>query len=444
MALANVPSFSVTPTAGQQMSEAIEKGPQNVATDKAVTEQAKNATAQAQLGEQNANDQLLQRIVAPAVTNPEVAQSPQWQKLVSDKLATTGLQLPKGEDGQIDIKALSAMVSPVIKKDIDPEGATKLLQVPPGPARNALASLYNPASISAEMMSGQMIPSQETINTAQKGFNQQLLLTQEGKVSPSAFMAGLNKDMLPYFGQSWANINHDPALLGGMTSLMKANLDKMVSAGLLSRASADLKEAEVAKQPSIEAMNLAHAKYFGQEGASADTRAQAAVTNANAHATQASAYTKEVNQRISDSDHGSWTARQQLVQKDLAEVVKQRTNADVDVRQISAQIAIAKNAGTDITASLGVDSEGKPLPSLLDSLTAAQASRRAFDQTLQAIKSPSLAANAAKGQLNAIGGAGVQNKPENSDIHGTVVDTRVDAQGKKWNKYSDGSISAAQ
>src|SRR5580698_9285163 len=93
---APVPGFSVTPTTGQQISEAVEQGPQKLATEQAATEQAKAAKAQAALGEQSANDQLLQRIVAPALTNPAVAQSTQWQKLVSDKLGASGLQIPKG------------------------------------------------------------------------------------------------------------------------------------------------------------------------------------------------------------------------------------------------------------------------------------------------------------------------------------------------------------
>ena len=437
---AAVPGFSVVPPEGQQIAQAMEAGPERAATQDAATEQAKAAKAQAALGEQNANDQLLQRIVAPALTNPAVAQSPQWQKLVSDKLGASGMQLPKGADGNIDVQALQGMVAPTIKQDISPEGALKAAQVPAGPARDMLLSLYNPASVSAEMKNGPMVPSQETINTSQKAFNQQLLATQEGKVSPSAFMAGVNKDMLPYFGQSWANINHDPALLGGMTALAKANLDKMVAAGLLSRASANLKVAEMEKQPSIEALNLAHAKYFGQAGAILGQREQIAYMNAQTNQQRAGAYIADVNQRINDAHNGSWSARQQLQQKDLQQLLTQRRDAQVDVRQAYAMLERAKANGDDYTTPLA---DGQP--SLLDSLTSAQRSLKAYDQTIESVKNPSLAANAARGQLNAIGGAGVTNKPQNADGSGakTVVKTGTRADGTRVVQYSDGTIGPA-
>jgi hypothetical protein len=102
----------------------------------------------------------------------------------------------------------------------------------------------------------------------------------------------------------------------------------------------------------------------------------------------------------------------------------------------------AKTNGNNITESMGTDADGNPLPSLLDSLTNAQESAKAVNQTIAAIKDPSLAANAARGELNAVGGAGVTNNPQGSTQQQDQF--RYDAQGRKWKLGPNGTPVPAQ
>src|ERR1700722_6261658 len=258
--ISSIPSYSVTPTAGQEFSQAIEEGPQKAATNQAVTEQAKAAKAQAELSEQNTNKQVLQGMVAPALASPELAQSPQWQKLVQSKMQGLGIQVPSGADGGIDVKSLQAMLSAAPKPAIDAAGVDKLREIPQGAGRAAYATLFDPASITPEILNAPLKPSQATIQEAQKTFQQQLLSAQTGKITPAAFLAGVNKDMLPYFGQSWEQVNHDPAVLAGLTASTKANLDKAVAAGVMDRAKAQEALSAVGKNNSVADMNTEHAK----------------------------------------------------------------------------------------------------------------------------------------------------------------------------------------
>lgn len=438
--MAAIPAFPIGPSSGQELSQAVEEGPQKYAANQAAVESSKAQTSQAQLSEQTNNKQVLQGIVAPALSNPELAKSPQWQKLVQEKTKGLGIAPPTGGDGSFDPKTLMGMLTSAPLPTIDAAGAYKLAEIPAGPARDAMAkALYNPASLSAELLNAPMIPSQATIESAQKSFNASTIAVSEGKMTPAAYLAGINKDMLPYFGQSWENVNRNPQALAGLTSQMQANIQKAQAAGVMDRAKAQEALSGVGKNNAISEMDRQHGKLFGAMPAILNQREQISYDRMQQNGQKTQAYVQDVNSRIDIAHNGSFVQAQTLRQKDMGQLLQMKKDADVDVRQAYAMINTAKTNGNDYTAPLA---EGRP--SLLDSLTNAQASAKAVDTAIAAIKSPSLAADAARGQLNAIGGAGVTNNPQGASNKPTVVNTGADASGKMWNKMSDGTVVPAQ
>jgi hypothetical protein len=434
---APVPSYNVGEPAGEQAADAMAAAPQANADKAAAMAKSKAETSTSELQGSQANDQILQRLIAPALTSPEVAANPQWQKMVSDKLATSGLQLPKGEDGNIDLAKLSSMSAPLIKPNATPADQQGLLQYPAGPVREAMAKVFNPSSVDPSIMNAPMVPSKEIQDEYSKAFQQSLLATQEGKVAPAAFIAGTRKDMLPYIGTSWGEVNNDKLLVAGMGQKTQADIQKLVDSHLLTPIKAAKMLSDIQKNTTIDGMNEARTKYLGTQAAGYDARTQAIVNNSQANAQRAQAYVADASQRISNSINGSWTDRAKLMQTDKGEVRKQLQQAYTDSRLIGAAITTAQGNGTDPTSAVGNQ------PSLTDQLKEAQDRIAALNGIKAQIDSPSLTAGAAAGQLNAVGGAGVSNNPENAPPKRTVVRTGVDASGKRVAQFSDGTIGPA-
>lgn len=433
----NIPSYNAGPDLTQEASQAFADAPQARAEKDAKLAATKAQGDQAQLQGSQANDQILQRLIAPALTNPEVAASPQWQKMVSDKLSSTGLQLPKGDDGNIDLAKLSSMAAPLIKPNAAPTDQQSLLQFPVGPVREAMAKVFNPSSIDPSIMSAPMVPSEQVIKEFATGFQQSLLATQESKVAPGAFLAGLRKDMLPYIGTSWGEVNNDKLLVAGMGQKTQADIQKLVDAHLLTPLKAAKMVSDIQKNTTIDGMNVARTKLLGAQAAGYDSRTQAIINNSQANAQRAQAYVADVSQRVDNARNGSWTDRAKLMQTDKGEVRKQLQAAYADSRLIGAAIATAQSNGTDPTTAVGNQ------PSLTDQLAEAQARIATLGGIKAQIDSPSLTAGAAQGQLNAIGGAGVSNNTQNAPDKRTVVRTGVDASGKRVAEFSDGTIGPA-
>jgi protein-disulfide isomerase-like protein with CxxC motif len=423
---------------GQQAAEAVASAPQVQADKAAALAKSKAETSTAELAGSQANDQVLQRLIAPALTNPEVAANPQWQKMVSDKLATTGLQLPKGQDGNIDLSALSSMAAPLVKPNAAPGDQQNLLQFPAGPVREAMAKVFNPSSVDPAILNAPMVPSQQVIKEYATAHQQGLLAAQEGKIAPAAFIAGTRKDMLPYIGTSWGEVNNDKLLVAGMGQKTEADIQKLVDAHLLTPIKAAKMLSDIQKNTTVDGLNEARTKYLGVQAAGYDSRTQAIVNNSTANSQRAQAYVANVSQRITNSINGSWTDRAKLMQTDKGEVRKQLQAAYTDSRLIGAAIATAQSNGTDPTTAVGNQ------PSLTDQLAEAQSRIATLGGVKAQIDSPALTAGAAQGQLNAVGGAGVSNSLENAPGKPSISETRVDGQGRKWNKMSDGTIVPAQ
>jgi hypothetical protein len=434
---APVPAYNVGQPAGQQAADAFANAPQANAEKASALATTKAQGEQAKLAGSQANDQLLQRLIAPALTNPEVAANPQWQKMVADKLSSTGLELPKGQDGNIDLTKLSSMAAPLLKPNAAPADQQSLLQYPVGPVRDAMAKVFNPSSIDPAIINAPMIPSQAVIKEFATAYQQSLLATQEGKVAPGAFLAGIRKDMLPYIGTSWGEVNNDKLLVAGMGQKTQADIQKLVDAHVLTPIKAAKMVSEINKNATVEGLNAARTKYLGVQAAGYDSRTQAMLNNSTANSQRATAYVGEVAQRIDNARNGSWAERAKLMQTDVGEVRKQLQTAYTDSRLLGAAIATAQSNGTDPTTAVGSQ------PSLTDQLAEAQQRIASLNGIKAQIGSPSLTAGAAQGQLNAVGGAGVSNNPENAAPKRAVVRTGVDAQGKKVAQFSDGTIGPA-
>lgn len=414
-----IPSYEVS--TGSDISEAVDKAPSivagqsaQIATDKATAETAPAtadaAKAQAEVSKGQSQDTQLQRIVGPALTNPEVAKSPQWQKMVSDSLKERGLEMPEGADGAPDLTKLQGMIAPIVKGNLDPESAVKLANLPPGPAREALASMFNPASITPEIMNAPMVPDAKSIDVFSKDYDQHSQLAEQGKVSPQAFLAWAKgrQAMLPYIGTSYDAINNDSMIVAGLGAKTQADIQHLVDAGVLDRVKGAKAMSDISKNTSVEGLNAARAKYLGQEGAQLDTRTQALVTNANAHQASADAYVSEVTQKIADSQNGTWAARHDLAVKSIGQAYTQLNAANTDVRSLAIAMQTAKNSGTDPTASVNGQ------PSLLDAYNASKDRQTQLKNVLAQIKGTALTANAGTGLLNAVAGAGISNNVEGS------------------------------
>jgi len=415
----NIPSYQ-TPTGGN-LGQAVEAAPglvahenAQIATDKATTETAGVTAdaqkAQAEVAKGAAQDQTLQRMISPALTNPEVAKSPQWQKLIGDSLKERGLQIPKGADGSPDLAKLQGMVAPLVKANLDPESALKLANLPPGPAREALASMFNPASITPQMMSAPMVPDAKSVDIFAKDYDTHSLMAEQGRISPKAFLswASGRQAMLPYIGTSYAAINNDSMIVAGLGAKTRADIQHLMDAGVLDRVKGAKAMSDIQKNTTVEGLNEARTKLLGKETAGYDSRTQALLTNANANQARADAYVSETSQKISDSQNGTWAARHDLTVKSIGQAYTQLNSANTDVRSLAIAMQTARNSGTDPTASVAGQ------PSLLDTYNAAKDRQTQLRSVLSQIKGDALTANAGTGLLNAISGAGVSNNLEGS------------------------------
>jgi hypothetical protein len=400
---AAVPGYSVTPPPGVQLTQAIEAGPQNAADKATALETAKAAKAQAQLSEQDSSNKILQGLVAPAVSNPTIAASPQWQKMVQDKLTTQGLEIPKTQGGDIDVQALQNMVAPVVKPMADAAGLAKALEIPAGPARDAALTAFNPASIDPSIKDAPMVPSQAVIEDFAKGYQQSLLAAQEGKVAPAAFIAGLRKDMLPYIGTSWGAVNNDKLLVAGMGQKTQADIQKLVDLHVLTPYKAQMILSNIQKNTSVESMNAARTKYLGVQSAGYDSRTQAMLANASAHSQTAQAFADKAAQDIANAAHGTWADRAKLNRQYTADTNTQLKEAYSDSRLIGQAIATAQGNSVDPTLPVGGQ------PSLTDQLAEAQSRITSLKGIAAQVADPTLSAAAANNTLNAVGGSSVSN-----------------------------------
>lgn len=110
--------YPVTKPAVTQAAEAFAAAPQNVADQQAAlagaqADKAKagEAQVQADLGKQQATDQILQRLAQ----TPGIEKSPMGLKMLTERLKTLGMDVPKDETGAVDMTALKAMITPPVK-----------------------------------------------------------------------------------------------------------------------------------------------------------------------------------------------------------------------------------------------------------------------------------------------------------------------------------------
>jgi hypothetical protein len=110
--------YPVVKPAVTQAAEAFAAAPQAVADQQAAlagaqTDKAKagEAQVQADLGKQQATDQILQRLAQ----TPGIEKSPIGLKMLTERLKTLGMDVPKDETGAVDMTALKVMITPPIK-----------------------------------------------------------------------------------------------------------------------------------------------------------------------------------------------------------------------------------------------------------------------------------------------------------------------------------------
>ena len=401
-----VPGYSVTPPPGVQLTNAIEAGPQNAADKATALETAKAAKAQAQVSEQDSSNKLLQGLISPAMSNPAIAQSPQWQKMVQDKLQSTGIEIPKTQGGEIDLAALQSIANPITKPNATPQDLQQLAQYPVGQVREAMAKAFNPGSVDPAIMSAPMVPSKEVIADAAKGFQASEALVLQGKASPGAFVASLRKDILPYLGTSWGEVNSRKDLLAGMGAKTQADIQKLVDLHVLTPYKAQMIISNINKNTSIDAMDAARTKYLGTQAAGYDARTQAMIVNANAHAQTAQAFADKAAQDISNAAHGTWADRAKLNRDYTKDANDQLKTAYMDSRLIGQAIATAQ--GNSVDPTVGIAGQ----PSLTDQLEEAQARIGSLKGIKAQVSDPALSSAAAQNTLNAAGGAGVTNKTD--------------------------------
>ncbi len=416
----NIPSYPVqtasNPALAAEAAPGIVAGQDaQIATDKATAETAPAtadaAKAQAEVSKGQSQDALLQRMVGPALYNPEVAKSPQWQQMVTKSLQERGLELPKGADGAPDLTALQSMIAPVVKGNLDPDSATKAMKLPPGPARDALLSMFNPASISQQMKDAPIVPDQKVIDQFFKDQDIAHANIAQGKETPQGYIDLLrrNQNLLPYTGRTFEQENTDPTALAGLAASTTASIQALVQKGVLSQAQAKLALAKTSEAPSITALNEARTRYLGVQAAGYDQRTQIMLNNSMANATKAQAYVGDVNQKIADAQNGSWTQRNELVTKNMGQTVSLLNAAQSDSRALHIAMQTALTAGTD--PSVAPVTGGQ---SLTDA--AAEADQRvvALKNIMSQMRSGVTTANAGSGLLNSVSGAGVSNTLDGS------------------------------
>lgn len=103
--------YPVTKPALTQASEAAAAAPQDVADKQEKMAESQAGKLEADLKGQQANDAILSRLAAV----PGIEKSPYGQKALTERLKTLGVEVPKNELGQIDMKAIQAMITPPMK-----------------------------------------------------------------------------------------------------------------------------------------------------------------------------------------------------------------------------------------------------------------------------------------------------------------------------------------
>lgn len=103
--------YPVTKPALTQAAEAAAAAPQDVADKQAKLAESQTAKLESDLKGQQANDAILSRLAAV----PGIEKSPYGQKALTERLKTLGVEVPKNELGQIDMKAIQAMITPPMK-----------------------------------------------------------------------------------------------------------------------------------------------------------------------------------------------------------------------------------------------------------------------------------------------------------------------------------------
>jgi hypothetical protein len=110
--------YPVVAPAAQQLAQAAHAAPQanadeaeKMAATKANTEIDKSGQLDAELKQSQTQDAMLNRLAAV----PGIEQSPMGQKMLTERFKTLGIPLPKTELGQIDMKAVRAIIAPPVK-----------------------------------------------------------------------------------------------------------------------------------------------------------------------------------------------------------------------------------------------------------------------------------------------------------------------------------------
>lgn len=396
-----VPSFSVGTPLALEAAQAAQEAPVKAAQLKTDEQTAKAQGEQAQLVRQQASDQLLQRIVAPAVSNPALADSPQWQKMVFERLAATGAQIPKNAQGKVDVQALQGIVSPVVKPNIDAQGAVVLQNLPPE-ARKALASLYNPASITPELMNSPMVPDQRMKDAFFNDLSKQYDLVLGGKSTPSQYLQFLKErqGLLPYVGMSYDAMNHDESVISALGETVKANIERLKGLGLLDTKKAALAEADVSKSRSVTELNEAQAAFLGTEAHHYTALDNKIIADIADQRKRTDAYVADLGVRMDTARNGSpiqWARVQGEARRDA---ITQLNQANVNVRAMQAIIAKDRQNIPKVNPDIKDPVTGM---SPVDNLQEAIRQRDALQASLNTINSAQFNATSMQGALNAVG-----------------------------------------
>jgi hypothetical protein len=424
-----VATYPVVPSASSQLEEAVQQAPEVKAEQEQKLATAQASTAQAKLAGEQAQDALLQRLVAPAQSNPALAQNPLWQRVVGDALQKRGLQLPQAEAGGVDLPALSQMLMPKKPFDLTPDQIAKDVLTQPKEARQALLSGYT--NVPPELYTAQQIMNQAGQIAFGREFDRIYEKGVSGSMTPQELLAWTKANAARALD---ANIDvgaltSDPMVLQGLGKKVAADVQRLSALGPKYAADAAKALEDIRKARTVEELNTVRAKYVGAQTHFLSVREQGLITNAAANKERADKYAAKVTQDIADAQNGSWQARQRLMQQGIKDALDQITKANIDVRQLSIAIQQAKATGED------------PGDQLINTYNEAVARRDGLQDILGQIKDPSTAATAIQSGLNRVPGAGSTqwSVPGASDAFDPSQ--AVYSQSKPWMaQQPDGSV----
>jgi hypothetical protein len=383
-----VATYPVVPSTAGEFEEAAERAPDLKAEREAKLATEQQQTAQANLGAQQAQDALLQRLVAPALSNPTLAASPMWQRVIGSELQKRGLQLPQAQAGGIDLAALSQMIAPKKVFDLTPDQLAKDIYTQPKEARTGLLAGYIPSTIPPEVFSAPQM-----MNEAGK--------IAFGREFDRIYEKGVSGTMTPQELLAWTRANgaravdanidvsaltSDPMVLEGIGKKTAADIQRLSALGPKYAADAAKALEEIRKARTVEELNTIRAKYVGAQTHFLSVREQALITNANANKERADKYAVKVTDDLAKTG----MERQRLLNQDIKDVLTEIDKANIDVRQLSIAAQTAKNNGED------------PGPEITSAFNDAVARRQSLQGILGQIKDPSTFATSLQSGLNQV------------------------------------------